>query len=213
MKYIFTGRAKTAAGLVVKAQMSRRCARRSVPPLRKTATRGDDGRIFNANIPRTSWGDERHRPGHRSRLLRAGKRRRTRDKRRDPPATPVPTTFMRIGNFTRSRSPRQTRPRQQGTCRSSRSSSSIGSKWGAVRDAARTFIDAFYRRRDRLQLVFYAGARRRGPHAAGSEFEPKRRLKDEIPNSLWGGTREAEGSGARGGRTATVALASSRACV
>lgn len=67
-------------------------------------------------------------------------------------------------------------------------SSSIGSKWGAVRDASRTFVDAFDEGSDRLSLVFYGhGARvvRAMPSSRGFD---KNAMMTAIPNTLPGGS-------------------------
>jgi hypothetical protein len=67
-------------------------------------------------------------------------------------------------------------------------SSSIGTKWGAVRDAARNFVDAFDEDADRLSLVFYgwgADVKKQMPATRGFD---KAAMKAAIPNSLPGGT-------------------------
>jgi hypothetical protein len=73
-------------------------------------------------------------------------------------------------------------------------SGSIGPAWPAVRDAARSFIDAFDKNGDRMALVTYSyGARVLDPMPAGFGFD-KDKLKGDVPNSLPGGTTSmAEG--------------------
>ena len=73
-------------------------------------------------------------------------------------------------------------------------SGSIGPAWPAVRDAARSFIDAFDKNGDRMALVTYSyGAKVLDPMPAGFGFD-KDKLKADVPNSLPGGTTSmAEG--------------------
>jgi Flp pilus assembly protein TadG len=67
-------------------------------------------------------------------------------------------------------------------------SSSIGSRWGAVRDAARVFVDSFDRANDRIALVTYGnGARVVDAMSAGRGFDKLRVIAD-VPESLPGGS-------------------------
>jgi Flp pilus assembly protein TadG len=67
-------------------------------------------------------------------------------------------------------------------------SSSIGSRWPAVRDAARSFVDAFDQNADRMALVTYGnGALVREEMRASRGFD-KATLKADIPNGLPGGS-------------------------
>jgi len=108
----------------------------------------------------------------------------------------VPTTFMRLGNFdemTVGSSSEATR-RLVDLSLVLDVSGSIGPAWPAVRDAARSFIDAFDKNGDRMALVTYSyGARVLDPMPAGFGFD-KDKLKGDVPNSLPGGTTSmAEG--------------------
>ena len=108
----------------------------------------------------------------------------------------VPTTFMRLGNFdemTVGSSSEATR-RLVDLSLVLDVSGSIGPAWPAVRDAARSFIDAFDKNGDRMALVTYSyGARVLDPMPAGFGFD-KDKLKADVPNSLPGGTTSmAEG--------------------
>jgi len=73
-------------------------------------------------------------------------------------------------------------------------SGSIGPAWPAVRDAARSFIDAFDKNGDRMALITYSyGAKVLDPMPAGFGFD-KDKLKADVPNALPGGTTSmAEG--------------------
>jgi Flp pilus assembly protein TadG len=67
-------------------------------------------------------------------------------------------------------------------------SSSIGSRWAAVRDAARTFVNAFDKNNDRLSLVTYGnGAKVLDAMPSGRGFD-KSRVVSDIPNTLPGGS-------------------------
>jgi hypothetical protein len=67
-------------------------------------------------------------------------------------------------------------------------SSSIAGGWPAVRDAARSFVDAFDPKNDRFGLVRYSnGATVPNPTWAGRGFD-KTSVKANIPNSLPGGS-------------------------
>jgi Flp pilus assembly protein TadG len=67
-------------------------------------------------------------------------------------------------------------------------SSSIGGKWGAVRDAARTFVSSFDALNDRISLVTYGnGALVREQMRSTRGFD-KAGVVADIPNSLPGGS-------------------------
>ena len=67
-------------------------------------------------------------------------------------------------------------------------SSSIGSKWGAVRDAARTFINAFDQTADRLSLLTFGnGANVLDQMPSGRGFD-KNEVMADVPKSLPGGS-------------------------
>jgi len=102
----------------------------------------------------------------------------------------VPTTFMRLANF------QELRVNAQGEATRRMVdlslvmdvSSSIGWRWQYVRDAARTFVDAFDARSDRVGLVFFGnGARVVDAMPPGRGFDKARVIAD-IPNTLPGGS-------------------------
>jgi Flp pilus assembly protein TadG len=67
-------------------------------------------------------------------------------------------------------------------------SSSIGSRWGAVRDASRAFIDAFDESADRVSLITYGnGASVLEPMHSARGFN-KTQLKSKIAQNLPGGS-------------------------
>ncbi len=67
-------------------------------------------------------------------------------------------------------------------------SSSIGSKWTAVRDAIRTFVDSFDQSHDRMALITFGnGAKVLDSMPSGRGFN-KSGLESDVPNSLPGGS-------------------------
>ena len=102
----------------------------------------------------------------------------------------LPATFMQIANVrdvTVSSSGEATR-RMVDLSLVLDVSSSIGSRWGAVRDAARTFVNAFDKNNDRLALVTYGnGAKVLDAMPSGRGFD-KAKVVSDIPNSLPGGS-------------------------
>ena len=102
----------------------------------------------------------------------------------------LPTTFMKLGNFnevTVTSAGEATR-RMVDLSLVLDVSSSIGVKWPAVRDAARTFVNAFDEKHDRLSLVTYGnGANVLDQMPAGRGFNKAKVIAD-IPNNLPGGS-------------------------
>jgi Flp pilus assembly protein TadG len=101
----------------------------------------------------------------------------------------VPTTFMRLANFEQVTvaSEGEAQRRMVDLSLAIDVSSSIGSKWGAVRDAVREFINAFDEDADRISLTTYgwgASVIRAMPSTRGFD---KTDLKAAVPNSLPGG--------------------------
>ena len=102
----------------------------------------------------------------------------------------VPTTFMQLANFTELTVHAQGEATRRMVDLSLvlDVSSSIGSKWGAVRDASRAFVDGFAAAQDRVSLIFYSnGARVVDQMPAGRGFD-KARVMADIPNTLPGGS-------------------------
>jgi Flp pilus assembly protein TadG len=102
----------------------------------------------------------------------------------------VPTTFMQLANFTQL----TVHARGEATRRMVDLSlvldvsGSIGWRWPYVRDAARTFVNAFDQNSDRVSLVMFGnGARVVDAMPAGRGFD-KARVMADIPNALPGGS-------------------------
>src|SRR3954452_12994656 len=102
----------------------------------------------------------------------------------------MPTTFMKLANLNQvvvSSSGQATR-RMVDLSLVLDVSSSIASKWPAVRDAARTFIDSFDAAGERLSLITYGtGAHVIDPMPASRGFA-KATLINDVPNTLPGGS-------------------------
>jgi Flp pilus assembly protein TadG len=102
----------------------------------------------------------------------------------------VPTTFMRLANFQQVTvsSVGEAQRRMVDLSLVLDVSGSIGSRWPAVRDAAREFINAFDASADRMSLTLYSyGANVVRPMPAGRGFD-KVAMKAAVPNALPGGT-------------------------
>jgi Flp pilus assembly protein TadG len=108
----------------------------------------------------------------------------------------LPTTFMRLANFNEMTvtSTGEAQRRMVDLSLVLDVSGSIGSKWSAVRDAAREFINAFDEDADRMALITYGnGARVVVPMQATRGFD-KAATKAAVPDALPGGwTPMAEG--------------------
>src|SRR3989442_1764848 len=102
----------------------------------------------------------------------------------------LPTTFMQLANFhdvTVGSSGEATR-RMVDLSLVLDVSSSIGSKWAAVRDAVRTFVNAFDKNTDRVALVTYGdGAKVIDAMPSGRGFD-KTKVMADVPTTLPGGS-------------------------
>jgi Flp pilus assembly protein TadG len=105
-------------------------------------------------------------------------------------STTLPTTFMNVGNFSQVTvgSSGQATRRMVDLSLVLDVSSSIGSQWPTVRDAARTFIDSFDQNNDRLSLLMFSnGASVLDAMPAGRGFD-KAKLEADVPQTLPGGS-------------------------
>ena len=102
----------------------------------------------------------------------------------------LPTTFMRVANFdevTVSSAGEATR-RMVDLSLVLDVSSSIGWRWPAVRDAARTFINAFDKNSDRLALVTFGNGARVIDEMPSSRGFNKAKVIADVPETLPGGS-------------------------
>jgi Flp pilus assembly protein TadG len=108
----------------------------------------------------------------------------------------LPTTFMRLANFQQLNvgALGQATRRMVDLSLVLDVSSSIGSQWGAVRDAARTFIGAFDQLHDRVALMTFSnGAIVLDQMPSGRGFD-KAKVISDVPQNLPGGsTNTVEG--------------------
>ena len=193
---IFTGLAvDTGRAYVVKAQLTKAvdgAALAAARNLNSGDPKGEAVRIFKANFPAGYLGtltvtDPTTDAGFYSSSV-------------DPTTgvntvsvkatTTLPTTFMQLANFKQvqvSAAGEATR-RMVDLSLVLDVSSSIGSKWGAVRDAVRLFIDSFDQKNDRMALLTFGnGASVLDAMPSGRGFD-KARLMSDVPNSLPGGS-------------------------
>jgi Flp pilus assembly protein TadG len=102
----------------------------------------------------------------------------------------LPTTFMKLGDFdsVTVRSSGEATRRMVDLSLVLDVSSSIGPAWGAVRDAARTFVNSFDGAHDRLALLTFGnGARVLEPMTVSRGFD-KPGVVADVPNTLPGGS-------------------------
>jgi Flp pilus assembly protein TadG len=102
----------------------------------------------------------------------------------------LPTTFMRLANFetVTVRSEAEATRRLVDLSLVIDVSASIGSRWPAVRDAARSFIEWFDERSDRMSLVTFSNGARVLDQMPGSRGFDKARLMSDVPQTLPGGS-------------------------
>src|SRR5262249_28129940 len=102
----------------------------------------------------------------------------------------LPTTFMRVGNFTTmnvNASAQATR-RMVDLSLILDVSGSIGSKWPAVRDAARSFIGSFDAAHDRVSLTTFSNGATVIDQMPSTRGFNKMQVQGDVPSSLPGGS-------------------------
>ena len=102
----------------------------------------------------------------------------------------VPTTFMRVGNFTQvmvNSSAEATR-RMVDLSLVIDVSGSIGSKWPAVRDAAKSFISSFDAANDRVALTTFSNGATVIDQMPSSRGFNKTQVVSDVPTNLPGGS-------------------------
>jgi Flp pilus assembly protein TadG len=105
-------------------------------------------------------------------------------------AVGLPTTFMRLAHFetVTIRSEAEATRRLVDLSLVLDVSSSIGTKWSAVRDAARSFIEWFDERNDRVSLITFSNGARVLDQMPSSRGFDKTRLVNDVPQNLPGGS-------------------------
>jgi hypothetical protein len=102
----------------------------------------------------------------------------------------LPTTFMRLGNFTEVtvRSSGEAQRRMVDLSLVLDVSSSIGPAWGAVRDASRSFINAFDQAHDRLALSTFGNGATVLDQMPATRGFAKATVIGHVPQNLPGGS-------------------------
>src|SRR5262249_54636448 len=102
----------------------------------------------------------------------------------------LPTTFMRLGNFTQVSvsSSGQAQRRMVDLSLVIDVSASIGAQWTAVRDATRTFIDSFDGAHDRMALMTFSNGASVIDAMPASRGFAKLTLESDVPSTLPGGS-------------------------
>jgi Flp pilus assembly protein TadG len=193
---LFSGLAiDTGRAYIVKAQLSKAvdgAALGAARNLNSGDPRGEAGRIFKANFPAgfmgTTWVTD---PVADAAFFKLQTIKSSGVNVVTVTASArMPTTFMSLANFkdvTVSSSGEATR-RMVDLSLVLDVSSSIGGRWPAVRDAARTFVESFDASSDRLAFVTYSNGARVVDAMPSSRGFDKSRLVSDIPNSLPGGS-------------------------
>ena len=189
---LFSGLAlDSGRAYVVKAQLSK-AVDGAARALNSGDPRGEATRIFKANFPAGYLGtststDPTTDPSFFTSTVDATTGVNIVDVR----ATAVlPTTFMRLGNIdsVTVRSAGEATRRMVDLSLVIDVSSSIGSKWSAVHDAAQQFINSFDALHDRLALITFSnGAQVIDPMPSSRGFD-KTKLMNDVPTTLPGGS-------------------------
>jgi Mg-chelatase subunit ChlD len=192
---LFSGLALDAGrSYVVRAQLSKAVDGAALAAARTTsaATGRDEAvRIFRANFPSQTLGtlaspDPTGAADFYSSSVDASGRKVV-----DIKASVVlPTTFMRLAdiqNVTIHSEAEATR-RLVDLSLVIDVSSSIGSKWAAVRDASRSFIDWFDEAHDRVSLITFSNGSRVIDQMPDTRGFDKARLENDVPSTLPGGS-------------------------
>jgi Flp pilus assembly protein TadG len=192
---LFTGLAvDTGRAYVVKAQLTKAvdgAALAAARALNSGTPLNEAQRVFKSNFPLgflgTTWVTDTTSPGFFAVATDATTGVNTVTV---TASATVPTTFMRLANFTDltvTSSGEATR-RMVDLSLVLDVSSSIGSQWATVRDASRTFINAFDGAHDRVALLTFSnGAQVIDPMPSTRGFN-KSQVMADVPSSLPGGS-------------------------
>jgi len=193
---LFTGLAvDTGRAYVVKAQLTKAvdgAALSAARSLNSGSPRTEAERVFKANFPTgylgtTAVTDPASTPGFFSVNTNAATGVNTVTV---TASATVPTTFMRLANFTDltvTSSGEATR-RMVDLSLVLDVSSSIGSQWSTVRDAVRNFINAFDQNSDRMALMTFGNGAAVLDAMPSSRGFNKSGLVNDVPSSLPGGS-------------------------
>lgn len=192
---VFSGLALDAGrGYVVKAQLSKAVDGAALAAARGTSSsdsQSEAARVFHANFPVGYLGTQPNPDPTTAANFFSMTVDSTGKKIVDINAAVVlPTTFMRLANFnlvTISSSAEATR-RLVDLSLVIDVSSSIGSKWSTVRDAARSFIDWFDEQHDRVALITFSNGSQVIDAMPASRGFDKAKVENDVPQTLPGGS-------------------------
>lgn len=192
---LFAGLAVDAGrAYVVKAQLSKAvdgAALGAARMLNSGDPRGEASRIFKANFPSGYMGSATGDPTAAGNFYslttntQAGVNIVT-----ITATTTLPTTFMKLArlNTVTVSSTGEAQRRLVDLSLVIDVSGSIGSKWGAVRDASRAFVNSFDKNGDRIALVTYSDSAKVLDQMPASRGFNKTKVMADIPNTLPGGS-------------------------
>jgi Flp pilus assembly protein TadG len=192
---LFTGLAVDAGrAYVVKGQLSKAvdgAALGAARMLNSGDPRGEAARIFRANFPSgylgTGSGDPTAAGNFYSlnTVAQSGVNIVTINA-----TTTMPTTFMKLVNFNEVQisSTGEAQRRMVDLSIVLDVSGSIGSRWNAVRDATRAFINSFDQNGDRVALITFGNGARVLDQMPSSRGFNKTRVISDVPNTLPGGS-------------------------
>ena len=193
---IFTGLAvDSGRAYVVKAQLTKAvdgAALAAARNLNSGDPKSEAVRVFNANFPTGYFGtfattNPTSDPGFFSSSVDPATGVNT---VRVTAKTKLPTTFIQLANINEVEvaSMGEATRRMVDLSIVLDVSGSIGSKWGAVRDATRVFIDSFDSKNDRVALMTFGdGGKVLDPMNTARGFD-KTKVKADVPNTLPGGS-------------------------
>jgi Flp pilus assembly protein TadG len=192
---LFTGLAvDSGRGYIVKAQLSKAVDGAALGAARALNTgnpRAEAVSIFKANFPTGYFGTVASDPTTAANFFSLTTDATTGINTVKVDATAVlPTTFMKLANFRTMtvRSSGEATRRMVDLSLILDVSSSIGWRWTAVRDAARTFVNAFDANSDRVALTLFGnGAGVIDPMRSTRGFN-KTQVMNDIPSTLPGGS-------------------------
>jgi Flp pilus assembly protein TadG len=193
---LFSGLAlDSGRAYVVKAQLSKAvdgAALGAARALNSGDPRGEAVRIFNANFPAGFLGTMSSTdPTTASDFFSSRVDTTTGVNIVDVKATAVlPTTFMRLGHIdtVTVQSAGEATRRMVDLSLVLDVSSSIGSKWTTVRDAARNFIDSFDALHDRVALITFGNGATVIDQMSSTRGFDKTKIENDVPSSLPGGS-------------------------
>jgi Flp pilus assembly protein TadG len=198
---LFAGLAVDAGrAYVVKAQLSKAvdgAALGAARMLNSGDPRGEASRIFTANFPSGYLGTDAGNPTAAGNFYALSTDAQAGINTVTVTATAtLPTTFMRLATLdtVTIASTGEAQRRMVDLSLVLDVSGSIGWRWGAVRDAARAFVNSFDRNGDRVSLIMFSDGARVPDQMPSSRGFNKTKVMADIPNSLPGGsTAMAEG--------------------